>query len=149
MKFLFEEELPGQVDIFTIQKELNGEELYNQIKNKDDIESWFDTLVPQSGKADTVAGELIRAMMRILYRDYNDGDRFFSGYGVETCGGSAQFLIENTDDRISNKLIDIAEDDLDSQDYSDAINEVAFDLIDYLKNHKELLSEPNTQDSRD
>ena len=149
MKFLFEDELPGQVDIFTIQNEISSEELYNKIKDKDNIESWFEVLVPSEGKADTVAGELVRAMMRLLYRDYNDGDRFFSGYGVETCGGSAQFLIENTNDWISNKLIDIAEDDLRDDAYTDGLNEITLGLITFLKNNKELLSKPNEEDSRD
>ena len=149
MKFLMEDELPGQVDMFTLEKELKAEDLYDKIADKNDIESWFEVLVPQSGKASTVAGELVRAMMRILYRDFNDGDRFFSGYGVETAGGSAQFLIENTNDWISNRLIEIAEDNLRGQAYTDALNKVTLGLITFLKNNKHLLSESNTVDSRD
>ena len=58
----------------------------------DQLQVYFDELVPAQGKADTVAGELVRAMMRILYRDYNDGDLFYEGYGKETCGGSVVYL---------------------------------------------------------
>lgn len=46
----------------------------------DQLQVYFDALVPRSGKAKTVAGELVRAMMRILYRDFNDGDVWYSGF---------------------------------------------------------------------
>lgn len=151
MKFLLEDEeiLQGQSDIFSYQDEQKAEEIYNKIKDKDNIESWFDALVPQSGKADSVAGELVRAMMRILYRDSNDGDRFFSGYGVETCGGSAQFIMDKTNDWIASKLQEIAEKDLKDDDYTDALNEVGLGLIQFLKNNKSLIGKLNEDDSRD
>lgn len=151
MKFLLEDEerLPGEVDLFTYQSELDAEELYNKIKNKEVLEDWFEVLVPKSGNADTLAGELVRAMMRILYRDHNDGDRFFSGYGVETCGGSAQFIIENTNEAIANDLTQIAEDNLDDSEYSDAIEEVSKELLNYLNSNKEILGIENDEDSRE
>ena len=49
------------------------------------INALFEELVPASGKADTVAGEIIRAVSRIIYRNYNDGDHVGVGYGNETC----------------------------------------------------------------
>ena len=36
----------------------------------------YDQLVPKQGKADTVEGELLRAVGRIIYRHGNDGDNF-------------------------------------------------------------------------
>ena len=51
-----------------------------------------DRLMPASGKAETVAGEIIRAVDRIWYRWYNDGDKINVGYGKETCNGTARFL---------------------------------------------------------
>lgn len=36
----------------------------------------YDKLVPSSGKADTVEGEVLRAASKIVYRHYNDGDEF-------------------------------------------------------------------------
>ena len=63
--------------------------------NGGDMHAFFDELVPEQGKADTKAGELIRAINRISYRNYNDGDRFNEGYGLETCGPAACFLIKN------------------------------------------------------
>lgn len=54
----------------------------------------FDKIVPKSGMANTVIGEIFRAVARIGYRKYNDGDRFYEGYGCETCGSSATFLLD-------------------------------------------------------
>lgn len=50
-------------------------------KNEDRINKLFKELVPETGKADSLAGELVRAMSRIGYRFYNDGDQLGIGYG--------------------------------------------------------------------
>ena len=39
----------------------------------------YDQLVPKEGKADTVEGELLRAVGKIIYRHGNDGDHFSNG----------------------------------------------------------------------
>ena len=57
----------------------------------------FDKLVPGSGNADTVEGEIIRAINRIIYRWGNDGDRFWSGYGAETAGPPMEYLTDASD----------------------------------------------------
>ena len=54
----------------------------------------FDKLVPGSGNADTVEGEIIRALNRIIYRWGNDGDHFAQGYGAETAGPAMEFLTD-------------------------------------------------------
>lgn len=59
---------------------------------EDALDKLFKKLVPSAGKADTVEGELVRAIMRVWYRYYNDGDYFFRGYGKETAGSSATYL---------------------------------------------------------
>lgn len=51
-----------------------------------------DEFVPDSGMADSVAGEIVRAMDRLLYRWFNDGDMVGVGYGNETCNSSNRFL---------------------------------------------------------
>ena len=55
----------------------------------------FKQLVPASGAAETVEGELIRAINRLLYRFYNDGDYFYKGYGAETAGPAHSFLVNS------------------------------------------------------
>jgi hypothetical protein len=52
----------------------------------------FNRLVPNQGQCDTLEGETLRAINRIIYRYYNDGDYWFDGYGVETAGPAESFL---------------------------------------------------------
>ena len=110
------------------------------------MEILFDALVPASGKADTVAGELVRAMMKIMYRDWNDGDIFYAGYGKETCGDAAEFLYSNAGEKVENDLVAIVEDELLEEDYTTALNNTAEDLIEFLESNPKLLYEPNDQD---
>ena len=55
-------------------------------------EELFDKYVPAMGIAETVGGEILRAMTRILYRFYNDGDMVGVGYGNETVNSSDRYL---------------------------------------------------------
>ena len=45
------------------------------------LDALFEELVPGEGKAETVAGEIVRAVEHIAYRYDNDGDRIGIGYG--------------------------------------------------------------------
>lgn len=60
--------------------------------------------VPPYGEAKTVYGEILRAYARLAYRFYNDGDMFFKGYGVDTCGSSLLYLADTIDSFMNNKL---------------------------------------------
>lgn len=61
-------------------------------KTEKRLSALFKELVPATGKADTEAGEIIRAVARINYRWYNDGDQLGIGYGKETCNPAARYL---------------------------------------------------------
>ena len=71
-------------------------------KNEERINKLFKELVPETGKANSLAGELIRAMSRIAYRFYNDGDQVGMGYGKETCNPAARFLMAKGNKRVSS-----------------------------------------------
>lgn len=43
----------------------------------------FEKYVPACGKANTLGGEIVRAINRIVYRYYNDGDTIDRYYGNE------------------------------------------------------------------
>lgn len=108
------------------------------------IETAFDLLVPPSGPADSKAGEIVRAMMRILYRDYNDGDLFYDGYGVETCGPAVAYLC----DMISELYEDfdhIASLGLEEDDYTQAIQDIAHRIIEIICNNPSWFTENNTK----
>ena len=82
-----------------IQKTLNEETTYtkSKIEQLDNRSSkLFKELVPNSGKADTVEGEMLRAINRIIYRYFNDGDYYFKGYGKETVSPSVRWLINSS-----------------------------------------------------
>jgi hypothetical protein len=107
----------------------------------DNLEKLFNALVPSSGKAETIAGEIVRAMMRILYRDYNDGDKFFCGYGLETCAGSAQYLMDKGFESLE-EILSQAERYMDNDDaYTSAITDTAREVVDYILDNPDLLVE--------
>lgn len=117
----------------------------------DALNTAFELLVPEEGPADSKAGEIVRAMMRILYRYHNDGDKFYEGYGIETCGASAAFLSEEVPP-IGDMLVEIAENnlmtDLD-KNYEEGLKKLSDTVVDYLIDNPDLFDEPNTQDSLD
>ena len=64
-----------------------------RIEDLDRIERELsERLIPARGKADTVGGELLRAIERMIYRYFNDGDVVSKGYGIETCMSSYLYL---------------------------------------------------------
>ncbi len=125
-----------------------------QIRNAaDPIQEAFELLVPDEGKAETVAGEMVRAMMRVLYRDYNDGDKFMAGYGLQTCGSSMCYLVEMMPDAwadYAQRAVDAADRYVDDDAaYTQLITDLSDSLVDYLCKHPELFYTLNDEDSRD
>lgn len=114
------------------------------------LEALHDEFVPDSGTADTVGGEIVRAINRIVYRWNNDGDEIGWDYGIETVNSSYQYLIEN------NIIVDnYKESDFDGfymndRDKYDAfLDKLMKQIIDTLYNRPELFDEKNEDDSRD
>lgn len=113
------------------------------------LEYLFDKLVPSSGAAETVAGEYVRAIMRILYRDYNDGDKFFEGYGLETCGSSAEYLFDEEFSAVATILDDCYRLTDNDGEYTEAIESLGQDVVNRIAKNPELLWTINETDSRD
>ena len=116
-------------------------------KPSDILQVYFNYLVPDRGNADTVAGEIVRAMMRLLYRDYNDGDVFYEGYGFETCAAAASFVADKLD--LYEDFENIAESGLSEDSYTEALEKITSKVISYLQKHEELLATPNEEDMLD
>ena len=109
------------------------------------IEEMNERLVPVCGSCETVAGEIVRALTKIVYRFYNDGDCIGVGYGKETCNAAARYLMENT-----NFDVDRVIKEMWSKKYSDEeINELENSVYEFLINHKELETTPNNEDFYD
>ncbi len=106
---------------------------------EDKHEALFDALVPSSGACDTVAGELIRAITKIMYRDYNDGDLFYEGYGIETAGNAASYL---SDHGFEDDIIHIAEMGLEDDAYTKALEKLDAKIIQSIIDNPELLETP-------
>lgn len=109
--------------------------------NEERINHLFEELVPASGKADSLAGELIRAMSRIAYRFYNDGDQVGIGYGKETCNPAARFLIARGGKEIGDLTVAIW------QVYSEEAYEKLLDILcgavaDLVEKNPELRKQP-------
>jgi hypothetical protein len=91
----------------------------------------FGKLVPGSGNAGTMEGEMLRAINKIVYRKYNDGDYFFTGYGCETAGPAHSFLIQGCP--LSYKLKPIFDKTIDdTSNYEKVIYEVLEIILDYI-----------------
>ena len=57
-----------------------------------DYDKFYAKLVSGSGPCDTVEGEMLRAISKIVYRYNNDGDFYFKGYGKETAYPAYKYL---------------------------------------------------------
>lgn len=115
------------------------------------LDKLYDELVPDQGKADTIAGELVRAMSRLNYRFYNDGDRVGQGYGKETCNSSMRYLTSilggmKDGQSLANQLNVLWEGD-PKDDYKAILTRSSGDLVDYIEKHPELKTPPNPKDS--
>lgn len=125
------------------------QEKQREIEEK--LTALHDKLVPSMGKAETIQGEMVRAINRIIYRHYNDGDVFYTGYGEETCFSSVEFQKLSTCP-ISNELRVILDEDnfRNKPDYlyEEAIYKAGEIIADYVISCDGNYSINNNLDSR-
>ena len=99
---------------------------------EDRNEPLYDKLVPGQGDAETVEGEMLRAINRIIYRYYNDGDEYFRGYGIETAGPAHSFLVNaNHPQRAAMKKIFG-----DGTNYEQTIKDALDVILDYIESRQ-------------
>ena len=111
------------------------------------INALFSELVPVRGKADTVAGEIVRAVSRISYRNYNDGDHIGVGYGKETCNPAARFLIAKGNAEVSSLTAGLWE--IFSEDAYEKVMDILCGAVaDYVEQNPDLRNQP-TEDMWD
>ena len=107
----------------------------------DRVNAKFEELVPLEGKADTLAGEIVRAISRIGYRFYNDGDQIGIGYGKETCNPAARFLIKKTPREIADLTAGLW-GMVREAGYEAVLEILAAKLVDTIEAHPELREQP-------
>ena len=108
----------------------------------------FEELVPASGKAPTVAGEIVRAINRISYRNWNDGDHIGVGYGRETCNPAARYLGAKCGEEISS-LVYAAWGIENDKAYDLILEQLEAAVLGYLEQHPELKAAENREDMFD
>lgn len=108
------------------------------ISLSDRFDILFNHLVPRSGRSGTLQGEVIRAASKIIYRWYNDGDKFYQGYGVETCGKPISFLLNCEELDIKGSE---GQDINIRQNIKHLVNRVKLNQIKYETFINELMSE--------
>jgi len=101
-------------------------------------EALWDKLVPSSGPSKFVEGEMLRAMNRLVYRWYNDGDRFWEGYGTETAGPAHSFLVNSSqinreEQRKLESLFDAVVGEYRDEVYEKMLDEVAELVLSYIE----------------
>lgn len=115
---------------------------------EDRINELFEELVPASGKADTVAGEIVRATCRIGYRYFNDGDHIGIGYGKETCNPAARYLMAKAGKDVAETvraMWGMYPDDL----YEKALELLEEKVVAYIEANPELKTTENINDMND
>ena len=105
---------------------------------KDRNQVLFDKLVPGQGASKFAEGEMIRALNRLVYRWYNDGDRFWEGYGTETAGPAHSFLVNSDqinrgEQRKLEALFDAVVGEYRDEVYEKMLNEVAELVLSYIE----------------
>jgi len=112
------------------------------------INEMFEQYVPMSGKADTVGGEIVRAICRIGYRWFNDGDQVGVGYGNETCNAAARYLMNKCPDEIADAVWGIW-GCYSEKVYDAGLNVLEELIVDYLEKNPDLFNEKNDEDMWD
>lgn len=104
----------------------------------------FDELVPSTGKSKTKAGEILRAMARLGYRYFNDGDMLGVGYGKDTCNAAGRYLEETVHgiDRLIDEIWGVDND----AEYEAGLLNVQNYVIDYILANPQLKEQENDED---
>lgn len=102
-------------------------------------------LVPAMGKCETLEGETLRAMNRILYRYYNDGDYWYERYGTETAGPAETFLYQSSPIDVRTELK--ASDGARNREYEKQLNLMLVKIVNHIETRTEYA--PNDCDMLD
>jgi|GEM_PF-898396 len=122
-------ELDADIAEGSMLKEFVGKEL------EDRNEPLYDALVAGQGKSETVEGEMLRAINRIAYRFYNDGDKYFQGYGTETAGPAHSFLV-NANHPLKSAMIKVLDEPSGDSSYERMLKDALDMILDYIESRQ-------------
>lgn len=108
----------------------------------------YRKLVPWEGKADTVAGEIVRAINCICYRFGNDG--YMMGYvdSEDMVNPLGRYLMKRCSSTVKDAVMD-AWALYSKSEYKEKLELLKVAVLEYLKMHPELEHTKNTEDMRD
>lgn len=112
-------------------------------ENKAFFDDKYERFVPWSGHANTLGGEIIRAINRICYRFYNDGDTVARYYG---CDANLSWACDNF---LSEKVpgYETMQDiDCDDERFEEALCKNFNHIAEYLRKNEALFQVENYED---
>lgn len=119
---------------------------YNKPFDRDGtLDTWYAEYVPESGPANTVGGELVRAFQSMDIAYYNNGDMIGCGYGKHTVNPSARFIMNNADLSVNKQINSwLSNKEKATPDtYLTFLESARTELEDFLRNNEELFHTPN------
>lgn len=125
-----------------------AEDINTEFDIDGDLESWAEQYTNDSGKSNTVGGEMVRAAMQIIYRYNNDGDMIGRGYGNETVNAAARYITEKAEMSVNEQIqkwLD-HEERADDYDYDNFIETFTTEIEQILRENPELFQKPNKDD---
>lgn len=147
--------------MMTIEKAINMviDKTFLGDKLNEVFETISDEYMPFMGKADTIGGEMLRAVNRIVGRYYNDGDVAGEGYGCRTVNPAVRYLKSMMDKdflvyRIEFSVcVDYFYDCVvyggrDCDEYAEKLKELEEDVLIFIIENK-LLDKQNNDDMLD
>ena len=113
------------------------------------LNALFEELVPDMGSAETKAGELVRAVSRIGYRFYNDGDKIGVDYGNETCNAAARYIMSEFKDQEFSWTVNGMWGLVSDKFYEKGLGLLAEQVVSFVESNPELKEEKNDGDYDD
>ena len=127
----------------TLLKDSNLEE------NREQLCELFRKLVPFEGKADTIAGEIVRAINRIGGRYWHELEQFGYWAGKETVNPAGRYLMEKCGPAVRNAVKEAWCTDYGDPEYEQKLGVLMAAILEYLNSHPELETTKNTEDMFD
>lgn len=122
--------------MYMIDVDLSGEK---PVQRKSIEWSYFDKFEPildkymlPRGEGETIASQIVTAVNKLIYKWYNDGDTYDNTHNLEGWTGNdlsdyANWLFSHTDEKMTLKMIFIADTD---EDYAEILAKLADALLD-------------------
>lgn len=107
----------------------------------------FRKLVPEEGKADTVAGEIVRAINFIGYRLGNSGEEMGYVGCDDTVNSAGRYLMKRCSEEVKDAVVD-AWASYNIAEYKEKMGPLMEAVLEYLETHPELEHTKNTEDMR-